>query len=384
MLFVGWALPTINLGNRLVMKKLRILHLVYDHPDNPWCGGGGAGRTWAINKILAEKHDITVYCGAFPNAEIRNAPFKVRYLGNAKNYVESRLKFIQKVRTLNVAPYDLIVEEFSYYAPILSNFSGRPLVSILQGHHGLKALKYRGIYGVVSLISEYILLPTRRAVILVSEHLRPAVHPSAQTAVIGQGVDLPQNLPSPSQNYVLFLGRLDIWHKGLDILVKAWSRLPTEVRALPLHIVGGGDINKLGALINSVGAKNIKLVGRLDHDAAIAAINRAIFLCMPSRMEGSPLVLYEAFALGKPVIGSSIPPIKALISDGVAGLLFPPQNIEALAEKIKILTTDLKLRSFLSLGAKEIGKTFNWQTVAEKQEKFYFKTIMNTTARQKK
>ncbi len=172
----------------------------------------------------------------------------------------------------------------------------------------MKALKYRGIYGVVSLISEYILLPTRRAVILVSEHLRPAVHSSAQTAVIGQGVDLPQNLPSPSQNYVLFLGRLDIWHKGLDILVKAWSRLPTEVRALPLHIAGGGDINKLSALINSVGAKNIKLIGRLDHDAAIAAINRATFLCMPSRMEGSPLVLYEAFALGKPVIGSSIPP----------------------------------------------------------------------------
>jgi glycosyltransferase involved in cell wall biosynthesis len=356
-------------------KKLKILHLVYDHPENPWCGGGGAGRTWAINEILSERHDITVLCGAFPGASEQDTPFKARYFGKAKRYTESRLKFIWASRKIDFRPYDLIVEEFSYYAPIFSRFSNHPIVTILQSRHGLKALRYHPIYGLISLISQYLLVPQRKAVIIVSEHLRPAIHPKAVVSLIPQGASIPGDLPPPAEKYVLFLGRLDIRIKGLDLLVKAWAQLPPSLLNIPLHIAGPGDETKVKRMIKSEGAINLRLLGPLNHKEALEAINQAAFVCLPSRDEGSPLVVYESLALGKPVIGTTIPALKGLIPHGTAGLLVPPEDVKSLARAIHSLLVDAGLRSRLSKGASQIGKGFHWKAVAEKQEQFYYETI---------
>ncbi|MBF0120504.1 MAG: glycosyltransferase family 4 protein [Desulfobacterales bacterium] len=356
-------------------RKLKILHFVYDHPDNPWVGGGGALRTWAVNNILSKRHDITVMCGAFPEALNQEKPFKVSFLGKAKNYLESRLKFIWQSRSIDFKPYDIIVEEFSYYAPIFSRFSKKPAVTIIQSNHGFKALNYHPFYGWISIITQYFLLPQRKSVILVSEHLRSAISHKTLISIIPQGADIPDNLPSDSQDYVLYLGRLDVQIKGLDILIKAWSQIPSNLSdTFPLYIAGGGDEDKVFELINLTGAKNVRLIGRLDHNDAMAAIRKAVFLCVPSRMEGSPVVIYEAFALGKPIIGNSIPALKDVVPHGKAGILVPLENSLAFKRAIEMLLTDAKLRLHLSKGAAQLGKEFNWDKIAEKQEEFYFKT----------
>jgi phosphatidylinositol alpha-mannosyltransferase len=278
-------------------------------------------------------------------------------------------------RRVNAKPYDLIVEEFSFYAPILSHFSNRPTVTILQSRHGLKALRYHPAYGWLSLLSQYCVVRRKRAVILASEHLRPLIHPSARVAVIGQGADIPKDLPSPTEEYVLFLGRFDVRIKGLDILLKAWAKLPPNLSSMPLHLAGSGDEEGIHTLMRETGARNVHLVGRLDHSEAMAAIRRAAFICVPSRDEGSPLVVYEAFALGKPVIGSSIPALKPLIPDGIAGIQVPPGDPQALSKAIESLLVDRAMRSRLAEGALRVGKEYSWERVAERQEKFYWETI---------
>ena len=50
-------------------RKIRILHLIYDHINNPWVGGGGAVRVYEIYRRLADKHDIEVVSGKYPGAE---------------------------------------------------------------------------------------------------------------------------------------------------------------------------------------------------------------------------------------------------------------------------------------------------------------------------
>ena len=359
----------------VVQTRLRILHFVYDHPNNPWVGGGGAGRAWSVNYFLAKRHDITVLCGAFPGAGLQDEPFKVRFLGNARSHVESRLKFIRAGRGVDATPYDLIIEDVSYYSPIFSRFAGRPVVSILHSRQGLKALQYHPFYGLISLISQHFLVRKRSAVILVSEYLRPAVNRNALVAVIPQGVSIPDTLPPPSEEYALFLGRLDVRIKGLDILIKAWAQLSRTLE-LPLHIVGGGDKDRVVRLIRSSGAKNVYLRGWLDHEEAMAAMNRAALVIVPSRDEGSPLVLHECFALGKPVIGSSIPALKDFIPHGIAGLQVPPADHKALARAIERLINDKDLRSRLAKGARKMGKRFLWEKIAEEQEAFYWE-VMN-------
>ncbi len=352
-------------------KRMRILHLSYDHPENPWCGGGGAQRTWAVNQILSERHDITVFCGAFPNAARQEQPFSVDYLGKARGYKESRLKFIFGSRKIDGRPYDLIVEDFSAYSPSLFKTFDKPLVTIVHYYLGLKTFRFRPVIGWVSLLCEQIFLPKKRSVILVSQHLKDALHPKAISTVIHPGVTIPEDLPAPSEDYVLFLGRLDFEIKGIDTLIKAWANLPSDMLQLPLYIAGGGDLSKIKQHIRATGAKNVHFLGHLKHKEAMSAIRRAAFICIPSRMEGFPLVLYEALSLGKPVIASAIPSLRNVITDNVSGLLVPPGDYQALCQGIKKLLTDQSFRERLIGGADKIKKDFQWETVAEKHDQFY-------------
>lgn len=359
----------------LSQKRLKILHLSYDHPENPWCGGGGAKRTWAVNKILSKKHDITVFCGAFTDATTEEEPFKVRLFGKARGYKESRLKFIFGTRQLDSRPYDLIVEDFSAFSPSLLKTYHKPLITIVHYYLGLRTFRFRPVHGLVSVLSERLLLRRKRSVILVSKHLEDAIHTDARSTVVSPGVDIPDDLPHATEDYALFLGRIDIEIKGIDTLIQAWAKLPDNMDLLPLYIAGGGDQSKIKSLICTTGARNVHFLGHLQHEEAMEAINRAAFLCIPSRMEGCGIVLYEALALGKPVIASSIPSFRNLITDGVSGLLIPPGDHLALYSAIENLLTNQSMRSRLTEGAQMINKDFQWQTVAEKQDRFYQEVI---------
>ncbi|MBW1764635.1 MAG: glycosyltransferase, partial [Deltaproteobacteria bacterium] len=226
------------------------------------------------------------------------------------------------------------------------------------------------VYGVVSLISQYFVLPWRQNIIIVSEHLRPAVNKAVCTAVIGQGAEIPEELPPESEDYALFLGRLDFKIKGLDILIKAWASIPSDKRKIPLVIAGGGDDVRVKDYIRQVGAENIVLTGSLNHFEALSYIRKAAFVCVPSRMEGSPLVVYESLALGKPIIGTSIPSIRALLNHNENGLLVSPGDSEALAQAMLVLFDDTKRKTLIK-GAKKAGEKFSWKNIAEKQETFY-------------
>ena len=354
---------------------MRILHLCYDHPQNPWCGGGGAGRTWQVNRILAARHDITVCCGAFPGAGRRDEPFRVRVMGRARRYVESRLKYILTSRRVDCRPYDIVIEEFSYYAPVFARFGGTPVVTILQGRHGLDALRARGVYGLVSLASEYLLLPRRRAVIIDSPHLAGALHPAARRTVIGLGTDPPPDLPPRGEDHVLFVGRLDVWHKGIDTLIAAWAGLGEDQRRWPLVLVGGGDVGEVENLVGRHRAADVILRGRADHADVLRAMRRAAFVVMPSRMEGFGLVAAEALAVGVPVIVSAIPSLQAIVPHGEAGLQVPAGDAGALSRAMARLATDDNLRRRLAAGAARIGVRFTWQEIAAAQEAFYRETV---------
>ncbi len=365
------------MGEGVVTKtRLRILHFTYDHPDNPWCGGGGARRTWAINRILRRNHDITVACGAFPRMSFGGEPFRIQFLGHATNYKESRLKYILKSARFNTSPYDLVVEDFSVYAPVFPPLKGSSRITILNSHYGLAALKYTGAYGLVSIFGEYVLLRARKHFIVVSKHLKRIVPGNARSvAVIGQGVDLPSRQPLRSEDYVLFLGRFDVKVKGVDVLLKAWACIPPGKRALPLHMVGGGDARPLMRMKDFLNVDDVKILERVDHDQVFSVIAKSAFVCIPSRSEGFGLVAAETMALGKPLVVSAIPSLKSLVPHRIAGLHVPPGDPVLLSKAIERLLSDKTLRFRLGAGAREMGKNFLWEKIAEEQEAFYWEVV---------
>ncbi|MCK4271453.1 glycosyltransferase, partial [bacterium] len=61
---------------------------------------------------------------------------------------------------------------------------------------------------------------------------------------------------------------------------------------------------------------------------------------LPSLSEGFGLVILEAMAMGKPIIATNVGGIREILKNGETGLLVPPKDPKALAEKIIYLLKD--------------------------------------------
>ncbi len=132
-------------------------------------------------------------------------------------------------------------------------------------------------------------------------------------------------------DYAVYVGRVVI-EKGLKTLVRAAAKMPR----CKLVIVGEGDARaELESLAEECGADGVSFVGRQIGDVLTRLIARARFLVLPSELyETCGLVMWEAYALGRPVIASRIGGIPESVDEGETGLMFEPGNVSELAEKI--------------------------------------------------
>ena len=137
-----------------------------------------------------------------------------------------------------------------------------------------------------------------------------------------------------NNSYFLFFGRLSE-EKGILTLVDAMR----YVKKGTCIIAGKGpSLNEIKKKIIKHGLKNIKLVGYKSGKELRNLIQNSMFVVLPSEWyENGPISILEAFASGKPVIGSNIGGIPENISDGVDGLIFEAGNCESLAQKINFL-----------------------------------------------
>ncbi|MEX0910204.1 MAG: glycosyltransferase family 4 protein [Candidatus Paceibacterota bacterium] len=153
-------------------------------------------------------------------------------------------------------------------------------------------------------------------------------------------------------------------NKNLTTLIKSVSNVPN----IKTVIIGSGqEKDKLTQTINDNNqTQNIQLGGFiLDASYLLKAFD--VFI-LPSFKEGHPYVILEAGLAGLPVIGSNISGIRDIIIDNKNGLLFSPESVTDLTDKINYLTLDPKKR--LDLG-RELEMTI--------KEKYTFDSFLNQT-----
>lgn len=131
---------------------------------------------------------------------------------------------------------------------------------------------------------------------------------------------------------LLYIGRL-AEEKGIITLLEALKGLPD----LKLKIAGAGpQQGEIERQISAYGLTNVELLGHKKGQALHDLICKAKLVIVPSIWyENNPLAILEAFALGKPVIGSDIGGIPELVQDNKTGLLFKAGDSDDLAAKIK-------------------------------------------------
>ena len=170
----------------------------------------------------------------------------------------------------------------------------------------------------------------------------------------------PDALPGTSQATadgpvsIICVGRLSS-EKGHAGLLRSLSAVLDDGHRVRLCIVGDGP------LLASLRAQSAQLdldefvtfAGRLDEQATLMAIAASDCLVLPSLMEGLPVVLMEAMALGKPVLASWVAGVPELVEPGQNGLMFAPGDWGSLTEKLTLLVADPALRMRLGAAAKQ-------------------------------
>ena len=158
---------------------------------------------------------------------------------------------------------------------------------------------------------------------------------------------------------VIYHGRIDIYAKGLDVLLEAWQQIrgPAGGWDPLLLIIGSGNDHvdfrqRLGVQASS----SIQWIDRYETDRTIMRryLSAADLYVLPSRREGFPVAPLEAMACGLPVVGSDIPAMSTIIEHGNAsgGLIVPREDPRVLAETIQRLLRSDDLRSQLGRQAR--------------------------------
>lgn len=137
--------------------------------------------------------------------------------------------------------------------------------------------------------------------------------------------------------YGLYFGRL-IDEKGVNSLLKALENCID----IPFKIVGDGpDLEKLKHYVLEKHLLNVEFVGAVWGNMLNELLINSKFIVVPSIWhENFPYVILQAFAAGKPVIGSIRGGIPELIIDNERGLLYNIENPKELSEKISLLFND--------------------------------------------
>lgn len=161
---------------------------------------------------------------------------------------------------------------------------------------------------------------------------RERLHPTTgrpRIESLPNGVPIPETPWRPRPGWrtaprAVFVGRLAV-EKSLDLLIHAWPLVRAQHPAALLVLIGEGPMRgSLEALAGELGlslgfGQAIAMPGAIQDVEEM--LRGADLFVLPSAEEGMSIALLEAMALGIPVVASSIPGNRALVSDGRHGRL---------------------------------------------------------------
>ena len=177
-------------------------------------------------------------------------------------------------------------------------------------------------------------------------------------AVLGP-VPEPPARPAGTQLDAVFVGRLTNW-KGVETAVLAVRDVPD----VHVTIIGSGpEAPLLETLTAQLGLSDrVTFAGRMSHAATSARVARAHVLLLPSCYEGLSHTLLEAGERAVPVIASDIGGNRALVTDGVDGLLVPYADPAALATALRALRDDEEQRRRLGRALRQTVERHSFDT----------------------
>jgi len=259
-------------------------------------------------------------------------------------YLASLLPHREKLRAA-----DVLLATWAYpdgcAAVLAARALGKPCVVKVHGSDVNVVLRRRAARGVAARV-----LPKADAVVAVSRPLAEAMVglgvPRARVHLVANGVDgalfhprdrdeerRALDLPEDAR-VVLFVGRLEP-QKGVRELLAAFERVRARVPQAVLVLVGDGvSGHEVRGRASAWPSGVVRALGARPHDEVARWVGACDVLALPSWAEGTPNVVLEALASGRPVVATRVGGIPDVLSDERAGLLVPPKDARALADAL--------------------------------------------------
>jgi glycosyltransferase involved in cell wall biosynthesis len=396
---------------------MKILHIFDDYgtPGERALAGQGSVPTvvYYLAKYVARKHDVTILerdHGILPKEEFIDgiryvrigadklpaAPYKLvksfsgltRLIRDASNIARKTNKFIVR------EDFDVVHVHFPFASSILVNLNVKLRDKMVYTAHIGEERKRFALDSTAPLALKlfspdlYLMKRVRKSVVLngpLKEKLVKKGIPEERLEVIPNGVNVEdfnvseEEIERVKKKYglegivVMFAGTITP-RKGVFELIRATEILNRKDTLF--LIVGNLDLDreysqKVMEYAKSKGI-NAKFTGFVPYKDLKALYSACDIFVLPSLEEGHGIVLTEAMASGKPLIGSNVGGIPMQIRDGWNGFLVEPGDEKLLAEKIEYLIENEEERVRMGKNSRKLAKEeFDWEKIAEKYLKVY-------------
>lgn len=197
-----------------------------------------------------------------------------------------------------------------------------------------------------------------------------------KNVIIPNGVNIPQDWKEKSISSfqmlnITFLGRIDIHHKGLDLLIHAIDLIQKElINKAAFHFYGYTYNEDFPKMIQPYGSL-ITFHGPVYGEEKETALNGSHIFIHTSRYEGMPIAVIEALAHGLPCIVTPQTNMGAVIEENNAGWI-TSLNAKDISQTILRAIDDYhKNAATLQRNARQAVKDYSWENVAKKSIEAY-------------
>ena len=207
--------------------------------------------------------------------------------------------------------------------------------------------------------------------------------------VVGNGVEIKkkiktfENIKDKKKYNVTFIGRIAMYHKGLDYLVEAINNNKSEFRKykFEFNLYGPDDLDSKKILNSKIEQYKISDLIKINDPVFVSEKEKILLdtdlFVHTSRLEGQPTAVIEAMSYGVPVLVTPGTNIDELVRKEKLGFV---AEFDIISISKKLLDSYKKRNEFSKISANEIAiiaNSFDWNAIMKKTIDEYKKIIKN-------
>ena len=198
----------------------------------------------------------------------------------------------------------------------------------------------------------------------------------------GSGVDHNYFIPAKTKpvSPCIILGARMLIDKGIREYVDA-ARIVKKEFSKARFILAGDTDSGNPAMISRNQLNKWNQEGVIEwkghEDAMLDILQNSNIACLPSYREGMPKFLLEAASCGLPIVATDVPGCREIVENNVNGFLVTPKDSKSLADGIKILINDFKLREKFGQQSRVMIENMFSSEIINKQTINFYKLLFS-------